>query len=42
MKKLLSILRKRRAEKNQAYWDSIRRAEQAHWDYVLRRKPNLF
>ena len=37
MKKLLALLRKRRTEKEKAYWDSIRRAEQAHWDHVLRR-----
>ncbi len=38
MKKLLTILWTRRATRTKAYWDSIRRAEQAHWDHVLRQK----
>ena len=37
MKKLLISLRKRKEEKQKAYWDSIRRAERAHWDHVLHR-----
>ena len=32
MKKLLTTLRNLRAEKRNAYWASIRRAEQAHWE----------
>ena len=40
MKKLLTTLRNLRAEKRNAYWASIRRAEQAHWDHVLRRDTN--
>ena len=40
MKKLLTILRSRWTGKRNAYWASIRRAEQAHWDHVLRREAN--
>ncbi len=40
MKKLLTILRSRWAGKRNAYWASIRQAEQAHWDHVLRRNTN--
>ena len=40
MKKLLTILRSRWTGKRNAYWASIRRAEQAHWDHVLRRDTN--
>ncbi len=40
MKKLLTTLRNLRAEKRNAYWASIRRAEQAHWDHVLHREAN--
>ena len=39
MKKLLITLWRRKEEKKRAYWDSIRRAEQAHWDHVLHRSP---